>query len=232
MIRAALRQVWSPAVLARTYRDRLALANLAVDLLPVVAVLAFGWGAAPLVALYWLENLVIGVFSVMRMAAGAAAKGAGAMAGAVFLGLFFTFHYGAFCYGHGIFLYTFSGRTDFPGPAELISWALGSGAYMGVFLAAIVGVNLAAYLRDFIGRGEFRGAKIDIHFAAPYGRIVTLHVAILFGAALTLNLDEPLAGVLLLILLRVAFGVVMTVAERLKRDAHVFAAGSVVDENA
>ena len=56
-----------PDLIARTYRDPIAVAVLLVDLLPILAVLVFGWGATPLVALYWLENLVIGMFTVLRM---------------------------------------------------------------------------------------------------------------------------------------------------------------------
>ena len=44
-----------PALLSRTYRDPLAIFGLVVDLLPIFAVLTLGWGAAPLVFLYWLE---------------------------------------------------------------------------------------------------------------------------------------------------------------------------------
>ena len=49
-----------PSEVARAYRDPLSWASLAVDLLPILAVIAFSWGPTPLVALYWLENLVIG----------------------------------------------------------------------------------------------------------------------------------------------------------------------------
>ena len=45
-----------PNTLARTYRDPVAIVILAVDLFPIWAVLTLGWGAAPLVFLYWLEN--------------------------------------------------------------------------------------------------------------------------------------------------------------------------------
>ena len=56
-----------PSEVARAYRDPLSWVSLGVDLLPIIAVFAFGWGATPLVALYWLENLVIGAFTILRM---------------------------------------------------------------------------------------------------------------------------------------------------------------------
>ena len=41
-----------PAEIVRAYRDPLSWASLGVDLLPIIAVIAFGWSATPLVALY------------------------------------------------------------------------------------------------------------------------------------------------------------------------------------
>ena len=114
-----------PAEIVRAYRDPLSLASLAVDLLPIVAVIAFGWGATPLVALYWLENLVIGVFTVARMI-GTAFANVGNLLGALFMAPFFTVHYGGFCYGHGVFLSVFAGQDDFPSPEGLLRWALGT----------------------------------------------------------------------------------------------------------
>ena len=51
---------FDPSELVRAYRDPLSWVSLAVDLAPVWAVFVFGWTATPLVALYWLENIVIG----------------------------------------------------------------------------------------------------------------------------------------------------------------------------
>ena len=58
-----------PNTLARTYRDPVAWAILAVDLFPIWAVLTLGWGAIPLVFLYWLENLIIGAVALAKMIA-------------------------------------------------------------------------------------------------------------------------------------------------------------------
>jgi hypothetical protein len=55
-----------------------------------------------LVALYWLENLVIGGYTILRLA-GSVVTGLGNLLLALFMIPFFTLHYGMFCYGHGIF---------------------------------------------------------------------------------------------------------------------------------
>ena len=53
---------------------------------------------------------------------------------------------------------------------------------------------------------------------APYGRIVTLHVAIILGAFFSVATDQPLLGVLVLIVIRVVFGIVLSVLRRMKLD--------------
>lgn len=216
----------SPALIARAYADPLSRLNLAVDFLPILAVLLFGWGATPLVALYWLENLVIGAFAAARIAGSGLAmmkqgKSEGAL-GAFFLAPFFCLHYGFFCWGHGIFIATFADpQWDLTGPIGLIGWALTSGPGIGFFLAAIIAANLAVFLVDFIGRGEINRTGPGEEMGAPYGRIFTLHIAIIVGAAFAFSSDEPLMGVLLLILIRIAFGILGEIRRRIKRDAQL-----------
>lgn len=223
---------FDPAEVARAYRDPLSWVSLSVDLLPVIAVLAFGWGATPLVALYWLENLVIGAVTIVRML-GTALSSLVNIGAALFTAPFFFVHYGMFCFVHGIFLQSFAtGGGDFPGPLSLIGWAAGTAPQMLWFVGAIAGVSLLFLIVDFFGRGEYKTSNPAAEMFAPYGRIVTLHVAILLGAGVAFTLDEPLLGVLLLILIRVVFGIVMTVRRRRKRDATVLAVASLVDDDA
>lgn len=214
---------FDPATLARTYRDPVALIILGVDLFPIIAVLTLGWGLAPLVFLYWLENLVIGAFALARMIAAAMKEHPIGLVGMVFLGPFFTFHYGMFCFVHGIFLHTFAYMhtpqgADFMSPFGLIGSALSSGHHMTTFLAAIIGVQIYLFIRDFIGRGEYRETDPATEMAKPYGRVVVLHIAIFAGAAAMAVLGEPLLGVLGLILLRALWGMVLTIGRRRRID--------------
>ena len=209
-----------PDLFARTYRDPLAWASLLVDLLPLIAVVFFGWKAVPLVALYWLENLVIGGFTILRML-GTVAGNVLNLAMAVFMVPFFTVHYGMFCFGHGIFLRSFAGGEEHVGafgggPVSLVDWALGTGLYMAWFVGAIIAVNALFYVSDFILRGGYREAQLQAEMFAPYGRIMTLHVAIILGAGLMMAFGQPLLGVLILIMLRVAFGMILNMLRRRK----------------
>ena len=212
-----------PDLFARTYRDPMAWLTLLVDLLPIIAVVFFGWKAVPLVALYWLENLVIGAFTILRML-GTVAANILNLAGAAFMVPFFTVHYGMFCFGHGIFLSAFAGgkvgdpAPGFDGMRALVDWALGTGPYMLWFVAAIIAVNAVFYLVDYVVGGGYRETQLPTEMFAPYGRIVTLHVAIILGAGLMLAFGQPLLGVLILIMLRVAFGMAMNMLRRRRMD--------------
>lgn len=217
--RRDMKRFLDPDLIARTYRDPLSLLILVVDLLPIFAVIFYGWSATPLVALYWLENLIIGVFTILRILANALSNRA-SLALSLFLIPFFFFHYGLFCFVHGIFLHVFAGIAETGGdagaetPVGLVNWALSSGEGMIFFVLAIIGINAVLYATDFIGKGQFRDTNPMAEMFAPYGRIVTLHVAIILGAFLTLALGQPLTAVLFLILLRVVFGMVFSILRR------------------
>lgn len=203
-----------PQALAETYRDPVSWAILAVDLFPVYAVIQFGWEATALVFLYWLENLIVGAVTLLRMLASSITKGAAGIASLAFLAPFFTFHYGMFCFVHGIFLAVFAAASsggmseaDFMGPFALVEFALSTGDQMALFIGAIVALQLFLFVRDFIGRGEFRSANIQTEMMRPYGRIILLHFALFAGFGLMLWLGQPMIGVLALILLRAVWGV-------------------------
>lgn len=215
-----------PNTLARTYRDPVAWIILAVDLFPIWAVLTLGWGAAPLVFLYWLENLIIGAVALAKMVASSVREHVIGLTGMLFIGPFFVFHYGMFCFVHGVFVSAFASMKStsgpgFPTPSGLVQEALQSGASMPTFVLAIIAVQVFLFIQDFILRGEYRETSIDQEMMKPYGRVIVLHIAIFAGAFAMAALGEPLWGMLGLILLRAAWGVFLTVRRRLQIDGAV-----------
>ncbi len=212
-----------PNTLARTYRDPVAWVILAVDLFPIWAVLTMGWGAAPLVFLYWLENLIVGAVALARMIAASVKQSPLGLLAMLFLGPFFIVHYGMFCFVHGIFVAAFAGMEsgegpDFIGPVSLIENALNSAPAMPTFIGAIIIVQIFLYVRDFIMRGQYREVGVDEEMQAPYARVVVLHIGIFAGAGGLALIGNPLWGILALIGLRAIWGVFMTVRRRLKLD--------------
>ncbi|MEO1553250.1 MAG: DUF6498-containing protein [Pseudomonadota bacterium] len=212
-----------PNTLARTYRDPVSWVILAVDLFPIWAVLTMGWGAAPLVFLYWLENLIIGAVALARMIATSVKEHPIGLIGMIFLGPFFIVHYGMFCFVHGIFIIGFAnmnGGNDpgFPSSAGLIETAMQSGANMTTFIVVIIALQIYLFIQDFIFRGEYRRTSVDKEMMAPYGRIVVLHVGIFAGAFAMAAIGEPLWGILGLIGLRALWGVFLSVRRRMRID--------------
>jgi len=187
------RRFFDPSLMVRTYRDPRAWLSLGTDLVPIIAIILFHWRSTPLVALYWLENLVIGVYTILRLA-GSALGGIGKLMVALFMISFFAVHYGMFCYGHGVFLHSFAvpgqGSAG-EGAMALVDWALASGEGMIWFVAAIILSNAIFFAVDFIGKGEFRRTNPPAEMFAPFGRIV---IRVVFGIMLSMMRRRRLDG--------------------------------------
>ena len=218
-----MQNYFNPNTLARVYRDPMAWVVLAVDLFPIIAVLTMGWGAAALVFLYWLENLIIGLVALARMIAASVSESLSGLIAMAFIGPFFIVHYGMFCFVHGVFVSVFAnlssgGEPGFPTPISLVQEALASGANMPAFVFAIIAVQVVLFVQDYILRGEYLTSSVDKEMMAPYGRIVVLHIGLFAGAFALVALGEPMIGILALIFLRALWGVFLTVHRRLRLD--------------
>ena len=121
---------------------------------------------------------------------------------------FFTVHYGIFCLVHGGFVFMLLGSTKnkgvglSSGPAldgffEMIQAAVAQGGIWAVL--ALAGSHLFSFFTNYLGKGEFRRTALPMLMAAPYGRIVILHIAILFGAFAIVALGSSLFLLILLI---------------------------------
>lgn len=165
-------------------------------------VVFFGWPAFTVLAFYWIENVVIGVFTLLRLLVAAAR--AGQFAEGVVLSAFFTAHYGLFCLGHAFLIVTVFGGEPVGdqllfGPAKLLIARVASDSIGILALLAIV-VGAAADLSRWLGDAQ-AADRADLHsaMAAPYRRIVVLHVVLLGGAFLLQLLHAPALAALMLI---------------------------------
>ena len=207
-------KIFDPDYWSRSMRDPLVLAGLVVDLAPIYAVLAWGWGAGALVGLYWIENVIIGAATLPRIFVSAARQGVTGVLGGAFLGAFFTVHYGMFCFVHGVFVMSFfamssgAGGEAFPdGPLELIGRATGMAPHMLLMALLLAAWQAVLLVWEFGVKGGWRTSNPNEEMMAPYGRIVVLHVGIFAGAAALIFVGDPMIGVLGLILLRALWGV-------------------------
>jgi hypothetical protein len=204
----------------RTYlTNPLGLMALAVNALPILGVIVWGWSLGALVILYWIENLIVGVVNLARMAVAAGKHGPLGLAGFAFLGPFFTFHYGMFCFVHGIFVIGMFGGANGPfsampggqGPETFLPAAVSAMiASTPHFLTAIVAIaafKVASFLLVYIKLGVYRQTSLAAQMGAPYGRIMFLHIAIFAGAFGLAALGSPVAGVAVLALVKTAYDI-------------------------
>jgi hypothetical protein len=179
------------------------LALIAANLFPLAGVAFLHWEIFPLLLFFWLENLVIGFYTVIRMLLipGSSASPAQKIS----LIPFFCLHYGIFTLVHGVFIFAvFGGLFDNASPASSAAWAgslFTQVGWGGAILFLSHGVSL---WRNYIGEGEYKRATLNQVMGQPYSRVIILHLTIIFGSFLVMRLGSPLAGLALLVVLKTA----------------------------
>jgi hypothetical protein len=177
---------------------------LIANLVPVAGVLFFGWELLPVMLLFWLENVFVGFFNVLRIinaGRGGAEK--------FFLVPFFIVHYGGFCAVHGLFVLVLFGEgvlkefglmSGFPGP-QALSTLIAEYSLMPGVIALFLSHGFS-FFSNYLGQGEYREAEPQQLMLAPYGRIVVLHVLIIFGGIVLMVLESPAIFIALLVVLK------------------------------
>lgn len=158
-------------------------------------------------------------------------------AGRTAMAMFFCLHYGIFWFVHGVFIFTLPlffgsgllkptchgllpevepGAVGTPDFAAVCGSAFGEIVWSNVLLGAVVLFlsHGASFLFNYLGRGEYLTTSAIRQTAAPYGRVVILHLTILFGAFAVAALGAPIGALLILIVLKTAFDLSLHLRER------------------
>ena len=180
-------------------KDRISLIALIIaNLVPLFGVIFAGWDAGMIVVLYWGENLIVGFYTVLRIA-GAKHNPPPNRASKSFVVPFFCVHYGVFCLVHGLFvrqLVRIGERA--PGAPEPSGFAtmLVAGIWPLAALAVSHGVS---YVRNYLLKREFAQATVLREMMRPYTRLVVLHFVVLVAAVPIELLGSPMPMMVLLI---------------------------------
>lgn len=174
------------------------------NLIPLYGVFALGWQVFPVLLLFWMENVVVGVFNVLKMLLASPAEGK-SWAAKVAMIPFFCFHYGIFTAVHGIFVIVVFGGylelgADFPQGNVLFQVI--SDYQIGWAFLALVLSHTISFVLNYIGKGEYKRANLNELMGQPYSRVVLLHVTIIIGGFLASFLSSPAFALLFLILLK------------------------------
>jgi hypothetical protein len=193
------------------------------NLVPLAGVLWFGWSIWTILTIYWVENGIVGFYNVLKMAVVSGIGKFGVIP-------FFILHYGMFWLVHGVFVLTLpsfvpfgaGGELDpsvppsFMSEGELTSDSALAGPNLTSVVIAGIGLFIShgvSYVLNFIRSGEYRRVSATDLMAAPYRRVVILHLTILFGAFAVVLTGAQLGPLLILIALKTGVDVAFHLRE-------------------
>jgi hypothetical protein len=180
---------------------------------PLAGVFFLGWEVSTILFLYWAENVVIGIFNVLKMskARGSRVKSnytvndrPARQAGRAGLIFFFMIHYGMFTLGHGIFVMVMFGI-----PKEAFQWI-----WLPLLLMFVS--HGVSYVTNFIGNGEYERVSFQDLFIQPYSRIVVMHITIIIGGFMVQALGSPPAALMVMVVLKTGIDIISHLRERKK----------------
>ena len=194
---------------------------IVMNLIPVFGVFFLDWDVGYILALYWLENVAIGVINVFKIltAKGKGVAGVempGMQAAKFFIAPFFCVHYGIFTLVHGVFVFAvFQNGGPFGGGFGGSPFETATTLIPSLLLPALglFGSHVFSFFKNYIGGGEYLRKSAPEMMAAPYGRVIILHVTILFGGFVTMILGSPKLVILLLVFFKITTDLVFHLKE-------------------
>ena len=211
---------------------------IVANCLPLVGVFFFGWDAYTIVVLYWIENVIVGLATVLKMLTchpirekftewppkvfgsevmlepGAGSKQMPGSRMQWFYVPFFTAHYGIFTLVHGFFISSMFSESEGLGDVGRL---LGQPLF-GWTVFVLAASYLLEFAFEFILRDGRHKTVLPVLMMQPYGRIAILHIAVLFGGLLTDGMGSP-RWMLVVLIGAKTFGDLLGLAHSLPRNA-------------
>ncbi len=193
---------------------------IAANMIPLIGVIFFEWDAVLVLALFWIENLIIGGFNIVRIiSAGLITR----KKEAILTTVFFIFHYGLFCSVHGQLLTdilnypaidyrTYFSATDFgllelflEGAAVLMTFIDRLSPTIWLGITALLLSRLVSFIENFLLRGDIFSVRINKLMVEPYNQIIVMHIGLIAGAALLEKLQSPVWLLAIIVVLKMFF---------------------------
>lgn len=199
------------------------------NLVPVYGVWFPGWGAKEVFLVYCLETVIIGLFTLLKMAiTGAVIKrdnwynqGKATKQPALFFMLFFLMHYGIFVAIQMGLFFAVSGIGDEAGigffsffykwPKLITNEAF---VMLGVFMVSYA----FKLIIEFIVSGEYRTTPLGYLMFQPYGRIFIQQVTVILGS-MFLAFGAGKVFILVFALIKIFFEIFVDFENLIKKTA-------------
>jgi len=171
-----------------------ALALLLMNFIPLWGVIFRGWDVAMILHLYWAENVIFGLITILRILTNQNK----AFPKKLFIAAFFTVHYGAFCFGHSLFVF---GEAILEGKEGIVAVTILDFLNENFLVVlGFFGSHLISYFFNYLGKGEAKKMSPEKVMFLPYRRIVILQVTIIFGGMAVLSLGSTAALIAVLVI--------------------------------
>ena len=175
---------------------------IASNLLPVFGILFLGWSMGSVMILYWVENVMVGFFTILKIVF--ADEQAGAWLARLPVIVFFCVHFGGFCTGHLIFIIAL-----FMPKSQQI-WNLQNTPLNLLNLLAelwlpILGMFISYsvyFYQHYLGDGIYQRVSLNSLMGEPYPRIMSMHLVLIIAGFLVVALGSPIGAILLLVAMK------------------------------
>ncbi len=177
------------------------------NLVPVVGALYFGWDLASVLVIYWAESGVIGFYNLCKILV---------IGGwtALFSGIFFISHFGAFMAIHFLFLYhIFIQGIDSTSSVKLEEVAIFFTTLWPALAALFISHGIS-FIQNFIGHQEYRNKTVGKQMHEPYQRIIFMHMVIIIGAFMMSITGDSTMVLMLVIAAKIVVDIRAHVKER------------------
>lgn len=180
------------------------------NLVPLLGVLIWDWKIIPIMLVFWLENIIVGIFFILRiLTAGVGGNQQIPPAYRLVGALFFTIHFGIFTFIHGMFVFLLFGESTEHGTSVDLGDVMSviTEYHLQWAIAALLISHGVSYLSNYLLGGESRNTSIISLMSRPYLRVAILHLTIIFGGFAVVILNQPMIGLIVLIVVKMSIDI-------------------------
>ena len=207
-------------------------ALILANLMPLIGVVCFKWDVFIVLLVFWMENVVVGIFNMLKMAVSQEGDLLNTVS-KLFLIPFFALHYSVFCLAHLFFLCMLFGSTflsDLNGGPPLPSGSGNLSHFHHVIASLLEGGGLPDFIyvaaaglffshgvslvANFLWNGEYRRVSASELMQRPYGRVSVMHITILAGGMIVGVTGSAQSAIAVLVLFKIAMDFTAHMSER------------------